>query len=245
MRLLTITSFIMLTWFPGKAIAFDLTTKTIERVEHPGIELKIEYPHVDSSQNNTKVFNALVENITHDWPTNASYVAEEYRKLPWEQDKDELCEGKDVKDYGPDSYCQYFILTYEIHYKDSDRVSIEFYQYWYLGGAHGIEQSYPLNFDFSTTGKAIALSSFFKNGSKYLERLAHESNLRMEAPECLERKVRAEHEDFTIWFFSSDGLIFNWPTYWLGGYACGSREVTIPYSSLSDILKESTQSKIQ
>jgi hypothetical protein len=239
MRVLSQFIFTVLVWPPLNTSAMDITSKKIERIEHPGIELTIEYPYASpTDEAAAQKFNELVdEYFVRHWPTNDSNTVDEYKRLPWELDDDKLCPEGDLDHKEPDSYCQTFLLNYSIDYRDGNLLSIRFYKYWYTGGLHGYGQTITFNYN-TATAKEVELSSLFTDESHYLERLAKASNMRLKSNDCLTQEVLADTDYFTIWSFDQEGLSIFWSTYTLGGYNCGEQKVKIPYAELADILYE-------
>ena len=149
----------VLVWPPVNTSAMDITSKKIERIEHPGIELIIEYPYANPTNEAAQKFNELVdEHYVRDWPTNDSHTADEYKKLPWDLRDNELCPENDLDHKEPDSYCSTFFLNYTVDYRDDNLLSIRFYKYWYTGGMHGYGQTITFNYN-TATAKEVEISS--------------------------------------------------------------------------------------
>jgi hypothetical protein len=136
----------------------------------------------------------------------------------------------------------------DISYKSyiSDRiVSLNFDVNTDTGGAHGNLTTVTFNYD-KNLNKILLTEDIFADQTSYLIQLSNlvKPLLRIELEKSqfqddvwLETGAGAKEENYRQFVFTKDGLTFFFDPYQVAPFAAGSQEITIPYQSLSSLLR--------
>ncbi|MCH5250988.1 MAG: DUF3298 and DUF4163 domain-containing protein [Lachnospiraceae bacterium] len=131
---------------------------------------------------------------------------------------------------------------------DTNVISFVITTYSFTGGAHGLEQTFGINYD-AVTGELIDFADLSDDPDKFYNDTLEYNKELAQTDEYKERMFEADflEEDALEnvlyadkkWYLSDEGLVFISNPYELGPYAAGIIEFTIPYSELSGMgLKE-------
>jgi Deacetylase PdaC/Protein of unknown function (DUF3298) len=135
-------------------------------------------------------------------------------------------------------------MDYEISLADDSLLSIYFYGYSYgIGAAHGVQQSYTVNYDLALK-KELQLADIFKRDSNYLEflsqyclgELSQQGDPRFMSTGNLGPNAR----NFENWKVMRDGISFNFDACRIFGCAAGEQKVEIPFRSLRGLLSSNS-----
>jgi hypothetical protein len=116
-------------------------------------------------------------------------------------------------------------------------VSVSMHDYM-VGAAHPNTHSVSFNYDL-TDKKMLSLSDLFQPGADYLSLLSKTSLTELKKnPDLMifEEGAAPKEENFNNWNITADGLQLTFDPYQVGPYAAGTQVVTIPYTTLKDIL---------
>jgi hypothetical protein len=140
-------------------------------------------------------------------------------------------------------------IAYTIALAKDDLISVEFsISSYYAGAAHPNSASQTLNFDLRN-GKQLKLADLFQPGSKYLQTISAYCVKELTAQaqkqgadgmldeEWIHRGAGAEADNYQNWTVTKKGLAITFDPYQVAPYAAGPQYVTVPYSSLKDIIK--------
>ena len=156
--------------------------------------------------------------------------------------------NQDRADTAKHSWYEYhYIIKTEVNAGHKGASVYHIYLDYYEGGAHGITQHLTMNFE-QETGRTLTLSDVFVPG--------YEHRLNVLLLEGLQEKTGARnlnelHDQgylYSMDMFPSENFVlgeetitFIYNPYEIAPYAAGTTELTIAYSSLEDILKNSFQ----
>ena len=139
--------------------------------------------------------------------------------------------NKAIKEFEPESYSNaYFDTTYNVLFADDEKVSLEFNEDSYAGGAHPSESLWTVNYDLKAN-RELTLEDVFKPGDDYktaiAEFVAKDINRRAEEIERIEARANnrpAEKReepvitadqlpDMNTWGFTTKGFVayFDFP----------------------------------
>lgn len=119
--------------------------------------------------------------------------------------------------------------------QDYDRATFAIQSYNYsAGAAHGMHHQEFVNFDLNRK-KRLALEDILLKGAeqKVLERLYDANSIWLEQHN-IERSTLKLSDNF---YYGVNGLVFVYPVYELASYAEGMSELTLPYTSLAQLVK--------
>jgi Protein of unknown function (DUF3298)/Deacetylase PdaC len=147
---------------------------------------------------------------------------------------------KDTADWG---VVMNWMMSYGMNVlsNTADRVSLEYTNYWYTGGAHGNYGSSLVTYDLKTQ-KVITLNDVFKpNYQKMLNAALAKSvrktfNLKPNEPlsnVLFENAIEA-NDNFCV---TSKGILFNYTPYEIAAYAAGEIQLFVPFEEIKGILK--------
>jgi hypothetical protein len=131
-------------------------------------------------------------------------------------------------------------IIYDVSLASDSMLSIYFAEYSYgIGAAHGVQQSFVLNYDL-VAKEELKLSDLFAPGSKYLrfisryctEELTRDGHASTPFPESLTPVSR----NFASWNATPTGIRFNFDQCRVFGCSAPQQEVEIPFSDLKPIL---------
>ncbi len=146
-----------------------------------------------------------------------------------------------VKEMPEDIISPYSLYySFDIKYYDKDFISILFYSYEFTGGAHGITVLYSYNYDFYQR-KIITLDDmFFGDYLDEISRFCIEDLKKagLEDEEWIKEGAAPKPENFTVYNFLKDGILFTFPHYQVGPYAIGTPEVFMPFDYLKKYMKK-------
>jgi hypothetical protein len=140
-------------------------------------------------------------------------------------------------------------VGYTVTLAKDDLISLEFTVSSYsAGAAHPNSYTDVLNFDLKN-GKTLKLADLFLPGSKYLQTIATYciEALKKQAKEhgdyfttdddWIKRGAGADPANYRNWTITRKGLGITFDPYQVAAYAAGPQHVTVPYSTLKDIIK--------
>lgn len=116
---------------------------------------------------------------------------------------------------------------YKVTYNSDNILSILIEYYEYTGGAHGM--TYKINFNYYIdTGDKINLSSLFKEGFNYKEKIDESIKESMSKhPEIyFEDKFQGINDD-TSFYITKEGVVIYFPLYEIAPYSTGIPEFTL------------------
>ena len=136
-------------------------------------------------------------------------------------------------------------IFYEPFEVNSDFVSIRFETSEYTGGANPSSVSYSFNYDLKRN-KRILLSDLFDSSKNYINAISERSiqyllKINKEESFSDEEWIRGgagpKEENFNVFTFNKETIVFNFNEYQVAPYAAGRQEVVFPLSALKDVLK--------
>jgi len=135
-------------------------------------------------------------------------------------------------------------VAYDVALAQDDLVSVEFnVGSYYQGAAHPNSYSEVINYDLKN-GKQLKLGDLFKPGAKYLQAIAMYciADLKKQGKdkgltdEEIEKGAAASPKNYQSWTITKKGLGINFDSYQVGPYAAGPQFVTVPYSTVKDLV---------
>lgn len=135
-------------------------------------------------------------------------------------------------------------VSYSVELAQDDLVSIHFtVSSYYQGAAHPNSFADVLNYDLKN-GKQLKLSDLFKPGAKFLQAIASYciADLKKQGKENglldeeIEKGAGASAKNYQNWTITRRGLSISFDAYQVGPYAAGPQHVTVPYSTLKDLI---------
>ena len=121
--------------------------------------------------------------------------------------------------------------SYKVKYNENNQLSVIFYTYTYLGGAHGMTTGQSYNFDVKT-GKMYKLTTTINGKATAVKEAAfntlskqYDYELFIEKPSEIVLNDRT-----TLWTFDKKGIKLIFSQYEVLPYAAGMPEVVIPSS---------------
>lgn len=133
----------------------------------------------------------------------------------------------------------------EVKTNRPDLLSLQFYHYFYTGGAHPNSSRTYWNFN-PKTGKLIQLSDVLVKGyAPKLNAIAEKhframKNLSPTTP-LSKAGYWFENDTFKVndnFLIAPEGLVFFFNTYEIGPYVVGPTEISIPYTELNELIKD-------
>lgn len=130
-------------------------------------------------------------------------------------------------------------------YLSNRTVSLNFDVNSDTGGAHGNLNTITFNYD-KTLDKILSLKDIFVAKSDYLFSLANLvkpllkiglEKSQFQDDTWLEAGAGAQENNYKQFVFTKDGLTFFFDPYQVAPYSAGSQEITLPYQSLSSLLR--------
>ncbi|HET6976740.1 MAG TPA: RsiV family protein [Pyrinomonadaceae bacterium] len=212
----------------------DLVAKQIkENNKKLNFEISAQYPQLTGGNNpNTEKFNQLARGVIT-------------RKVAMFKKEMAPEEGENTEETRPeDSMGSDLTVTYLVALAQDDLVSVNFtVSTYYQGAAHPNHYAETLNYDLKN-GKVLRLSDLFKPGAKYLQAMATYSiaDLKKQAEqnslmaEEIEKGAAAKSENYGAWTVTRGGIGVEFDPYQVGPYAAGPQYVTVPYSTLKDLI---------
>lgn len=135
-------------------------------------------------------------------------------------------------------------VSYDVALANDDVVSLIFYNYNFMGGAHGSTSSTTFNYDLKNN-RELKLADVFEPNSNYLKELSDYSiaDLKprvgeMTDDEWLSKGAAADAENYRSWNLTKKGLQVTFDQYQVAAYAAGPQTVIVPYSKLQSILRK-------
>lgn len=128
------------------------------------------------------------------------------------------------------------ITKYNLHYLN-DYLSLIVTYYEYRGGAHGIYNVVPYNYNLKT-GERLQIKDIFKEGYDYKSIINQEilSEISKHPDNYFKDafKTIKENQDF---YFTKEGIVVYFQVYEIAPFAAGNPEFLIPYSKIYQGLK--------
>jgi len=209
----------------------EMTTKQIKESNKTLMyEISANYPQLSGGNNpNFAKFNQIAQSLIT-------------KKVAGFKKDMAPAEGEEPRPEG--SMASTLTVGYTVVLAQDDLVSIRFdIGSYYQGAAHPNSYSDVLNFDLKN-GKQLKLADLFKPGAKYLPIIAAYSiaDLKKQGKEKgltdeeIERGAAAEAKNYQSWNLTRRGLAIGFDSYQVGPYAAGPQSVTVPYSTLKDLI---------
>jgi hypothetical protein len=137
-------------------------------------------------------------------------------------------------------------IGYTVALAKDDLISIEFTISSYsAGAAHPNSYTEVVNFDLKN-GKLLRLADLFVPGSKYLQTISTYciQELKKQAKEqgmsdddWIKKGAGPDPANYKNWTITKKGLEITFDPYQVAAYAAGPQQVTVPYSTLKEIIK--------
>ncbi len=132
-----------------------------------------------------------------------------------------------------------FLQTeYSITHGNDGLLSVLFtVSYYVAGAAHPNQYALSLNLDIANA-RVLKLGDLFKSGVDYLQVLSDYCIQDLKHRNVLEWNTGAlpVEENYRTWNITPEGLLISFDPYEVASYAMGPQTVTVPYTSLKDIL---------
>ena len=193
-------------------------------------EIAAQYPQISGGNNpNFEKFNQVAR-------SSVTKLVADFRKEMGPQ------EGEEPRPEG--SMGSDLNVSYNLALAQDDLISLELeVGSYYQGAAHPNSYTDVINYDLKN-GKFLKLSDLFKPGSKYLQAIATYciADLKKQAKdkglvdEEIEKGAAANAKNYQSWTITRRGLGINFDSYQVGPYAAGPQFVTVPYSTLKDLI---------
>ncbi len=178
-----------------------------------------------------KMYDAVNQEYAKDFNLQMEEMAKERKKYYQRM----------VKEITDDDIMPYqFHYSFEIVYSERDFISILFYSYEYLGGAHGITPLYSYNYDFYLR-KIITLDDlFYGNYLKEISRICIDElkNMNISDDDWISEGASPKPENYSVYNFLEDGVVITFSQYQVGPYAIGTPQVYIELDRLKKYLKQ-------
>ncbi|QAA30972.1 DUF3298 and DUF4163 domain-containing protein [Clostridium manihotivorum] len=185
--------------------------------------INIKIPFIsDSSNNNIKEFNGIIEGDITDWEKDIVELAKQ-------DEAESKSKGVDFRPYSLDT-------TYKVPYNTKDFVSLVVDYYQFTGGAHGLTTRNTYNYDF-VKGRRLRLFELFKDGYDYQTKINNiiKQEIAKKPDEYFQDqngfKGIKNKQDFYI---DNNGIVIVFQLYEIAPYVAGIREFHIPFSQLQD-----------
>lgn len=211
------------------ANSVKVLVKTIKE-NRPEIKDEITIPVITGSSNKNaqKSFNQQMEKDILKFKASLDKEALEFQK-----------ESKERKG----RFIQYTARTdVKTLYNKNNILSIAVLYYQFTGGAHGATTQVTYNFDL-TTGQVINLKNLFKEGFDYKTAINQEVN-EQNKQRIIANNLTGTFYDKTIsanfqnFYFQDNSLVMYFQPYDIDCYAAGIIRLKVPFSKLSDGLKD-------
>ena len=130
---------------------------------------------------------------------------------------------------------------YDEVFKNNEIISIVGTNYFYTGGAHGMQLVYPLNYDLKNK-KFLELTDVFEG--KYLDFLSEFSrkqltkDLEEADAEWIKGGTTPDVENFDCFVFNKDTVTITFQSYQVAAYVFGQPEVKILWKDLMPYIKK-------
>lgn len=182
----------------------------------------ISYPQISNvrDQNARKKINEFLK-------SKAVKAEKDYTQFKAIEAKDKAEWDDSLGEWFPYEYS----YTYKVKFNEKNHLSIIFYTYTYMGGAHGMTVGETVNFDVKT-GKLYTLSSIIKGKITPVKNYAFNSlNKQFDGGLFITKASEIIINDrTTLWTFDKKGIRLIFSQYEVVPYAAGMPEVAIPYS---------------
>jgi hypothetical protein len=199
-------------------------------------EIDVVYPQLTGAgPANIEKFNQLVRTLVN------GKVADFKKEMVPESGEEATADSEST---GSD-----FNIGYDIAMAKDDLISLDFsVGSYYAGAAHPNSYSESFNFDLKN-GKTIKLAELFNPGSKYLQTISAfaiqdlkkqskaQGDNSMLDDDWIQRGAGPDAKNYQSWTISKTGLGITFDAYQVGPYAAGPQKVTVPYSSLKEIIR--------
>ena len=196
-------------------------------------EIGAQYPQLSGSNNpNFEKFNQAAR-------TSVTKKVAEFKKNMAETEGEPKPEG---------SMGSYLEVSYTVALAQDDLISVGFNVYnYYQGAAHPNSFSEVLNYELKN-GKQLKLSDLFKPGAKFLQTISKyciddlKKQMKTGVAEgdvdnqWIENGAGPVAKNYQSWTITRKGLGINFDAYQVGPYAAGPQFVTVPYSTLKDLI---------
>jgi len=149
-----------------------------------------------------------------------------------------------------ENYLKVYYEPYEINKK---YISLRIESLEYTGGAHPLTTSYVFNYDIEK-GKIINLSDIFNKDKNYLEIISQKSieyllkineTDKFSDEEWIREGAKASEQNYSLFNFNKDAIVFNFDQYQVAPYASGRQQVIIPLKNVKDILNNEFISRFE
>ncbi|MGL5067369.1 MAG: DUF3298 domain-containing protein [Sarcina sp.] len=146
-----------------------------------------------------------------------------------------------IKEANTDQFDPMYVInsSFQVPYNANNLLSLNTMNYYYAGGAHGLNNLISYNYDTSS-GKKLALKDMFIDGFDYKtlvnqkikDYIAKDPNTYFSGG--TEFKGIDDNQDF---YFSNDGITVYFQVYKIAPYAAGIRYFLIPKAEIEQNLK--------
>lgn len=210
----------------------EVVTKQIKESNKKLVyEIAARYPQITGGNPNFEKFNQAVRGLV------VKKVAEFKKDVvpePDEEPRPENSMGSDLD------------VGYEIELAQDDLVSVLFTVFsYYQGAAHPNSYSEVINYDLKN-GKVLKLADLFKPGAKYLQAISTYciADLKKQSTQkgiglddsSINSGAAPSPKNYQSWTIAKKGLGINFDPYQVGPYAAGPQFVSVPYSTLKDLI---------
>ena len=212
------------------------------------VHLELDYATPDNGHRAEIVNNAIQQRMLDMQDLEMKQAADSFANLYTSNYKKNFLPlyNQDRSDTAKHSWYEYhYIITTDVNTGHKGTAVYHINLDYYEGGAHGINQHLTMNFD-RETGRQLSLSDVFVPG--YESRL-NEVLLKALLEKTDSKNLSALHDKgylYSMDMFASENFIldddtitFIYNPYEIAPYAAGCTELTISYSALEDILKNS------
>jgi hypothetical protein len=205
--------------FPGVDID---TVKFTEDGKGKNYHVEIVYPKIHNASNESKRdFNNLIRDFV------------ESKKADFMK---EVTSG-DYDDRMPFE----FYVSFDVDYSNDHFISVAFYTYYFLGGAHGSTIGYSFNYDLDYN-RNLKLSDIFEGNylniiSDYcIKELLKDDEYADN--DWIKEGAGPKEENFAAFTLNNEGLVIHFQQYQVLPYAAGMPDVLIPQSFLKNVVRK-------
>ena len=146
-----------------------------------------------------------------------------------------------IKEANADQFDAQYVVNSSFHvpYNNSNLLSLNVMNYYYAGGAHGLNNLISYNYDINT-GKKLALKDMFVDGFDYktlINKKIREYIAKDKGSYFSEGAEFKGINDDQEFYFSNDGITVYFQVYKIAPYAAGIRYFLIPKAEIEQNLK--------
>lgn len=133
--------------------------------------------------------------------------------------------------FGPTAIRYDYFGEYDNFFADSKSVSLRFMNYQYTGGAHGMTSFDCYNYDVKTA-KQLKFTDVFESDEEAISKINALLLDNFKNPEKCFTTNPTVNSEYKLFNIQKDTVLFTFPHYELGAYACGIAEVEVPTAKL-------------